>query len=331
MQLQVDQVPTAPDNFANGLSFLWLELTQKCNLSCSHCYVGSGPNLPLHAAMRHEDWLRTIEQARELGCAALQFIGGEPLLYPRLEELIEFASSLGYELIEIYTNGTPVTAKRASRFSELNVRVACSVYSDSAARHDAVTKVPGSFEKTIQALKELAAQNVPVRVGFIEMETNEGDFERTRNLLSKLGIKHVGHDDVRNFGRGSELVEPEAPVSFPNSPFAGLCGQCSRGRLCVTYTGEVYPCIMSRSHVVGNVLADGLAGVLKAPAIVNFRSGMNAHIDKSQSGDCVPNRACMVCGPGVCGPDRTCSPDHACGPEICSPNVVVERERLQLN
>jgi MoaA/NifB/PqqE/SkfB family radical SAM enzyme len=34
-----------------GLHFLWLEITQKCNLSCVHCYADSTPHQPLFGAM----------------------------------------------------------------------------------------------------------------------------------------------------------------------------------------------------------------------------------------------------------------------------------------
>ena len=72
-----------------GLSFLWLEITGKCNLTCTHCYADSGPAGTLQGAMTLEDWTGVIHQASALGCRQLQFIGGEPTLHPDLPALID--------------------------------------------------------------------------------------------------------------------------------------------------------------------------------------------------------------------------------------------------
>ncbi len=43
---------------------LSLEITGKCNLTCSHCYAESGPRLSLRGEMATADWLRLIDEAR---------------------------------------------------------------------------------------------------------------------------------------------------------------------------------------------------------------------------------------------------------------------------
>ena len=72
-----------------GLEFLWLELTGRCNLECLHCYADSGPQRPAYESMQLEDWKGVLREASELGCKSVQFIGGEPALYPNLCELIQ--------------------------------------------------------------------------------------------------------------------------------------------------------------------------------------------------------------------------------------------------
>jgi hypothetical protein len=53
-------------------SFLWLEITGRCGLSCSHCYAGSGPS-GSHGAMTAGDWRSVITQAADLGVSMVQF------------------------------------------------------------------------------------------------------------------------------------------------------------------------------------------------------------------------------------------------------------------
>src|SRR6516165_7403770 len=95
----------------NDLSFLWLEITAKCNLFCTHCYADSGPQGELYGDMTYSDWTRVLNEAAELGCRSVQFIGGEPTMHPRLEDLVDQANHRGFEFIEVYTNVTRLGGK----------------------------------------------------------------------------------------------------------------------------------------------------------------------------------------------------------------------------
>ena len=75
-------------------SFLWLELTGKCELECIHCYAQSGPS-GTHRTMTAVDWRSVIGQAAVLGVSMVQFIGGEPTLHPDFPGLLRHAIDAG--------------------------------------------------------------------------------------------------------------------------------------------------------------------------------------------------------------------------------------------
>ena len=77
--------PTPTDG--SDVSFLWLEVTSKCNLYCVHCYADSGPSA-MGDRVGTTRWLSLIDEAAALGIKAVQFIGGEPLLHPDIVPLI---------------------------------------------------------------------------------------------------------------------------------------------------------------------------------------------------------------------------------------------------
>jgi MoaA/NifB/PqqE/SkfB family radical SAM enzyme len=58
-----------------NVSFLWLELTGRCGLTCFHCYAASSPS-GSHGVMTGADWKSAITQAADLGVPMAQFIGG---------------------------------------------------------------------------------------------------------------------------------------------------------------------------------------------------------------------------------------------------------------
>ena len=56
-------------------AFLELEITQFCQLKCTHCYSNSGPDAG-RGTMTPGDWQRLMDQAAAIGVTTVQFIGG---------------------------------------------------------------------------------------------------------------------------------------------------------------------------------------------------------------------------------------------------------------
>lgn len=298
-RLRASAPPSAP---GNGLELLWLELTPKCNLRCVHCYAESGPEKPLNQGMGLGQWKRTLEEAAELGCRRGQFIGGEPTVHPGLPELIAHSRRLGFDTIEVYTNGTLFTPSLKRVFSEHRVALAFSVYADEARVHDGVTGKTGSFERALDSLRWAVASRLPVRAGIVEMDGNRGRVEATRKMLRQAGAGSIRVDRLRQVGRGLRGEETR-------SPLAELCGRCCQGRLCVTATGGIFPCVFSRAFPVGR-FSEGLAAVARGPRLGEFREALKAHTRGRpglQDAPCDPDLPAPPCDPDM--PSPPCDPD----------------------
>lgn len=309
------------------LDFLWLEVTAKCNLRCLHCYADSGPGAPLAQRMGYQEWRRTLLEAFAQRCRKVQFIGGEPALYPRLPDLIADAGRIGYQFIEVFTNGTRLSDSLLETFQRWGVRLAFSFYAAGPELHERMTARPGSFARTVSGIRKALEKGLAVRVGIIAAALNSGDIEATRGFLGGLGVKSVGVDRVRGVGRGAAL----SPT--PN-PWQELCGACWRGKLCINPRGDVFPCVFSRFCKVGHA-SEGLASILQGQKLNAFRGRMR----REQSG-AVPTRlddsrwvarqalSAPMAGPGIgtarSGAGRTASDSPAqplagCEPESTSP------------
>ncbi len=247
-----------------GLHFLWLEITRSCNLACTHCYVGSGPHLPVQEQMEFTDWMRTLSEARQLGCRRVQFIGGEPTLHPDLIDLIEYAKSLGIRRLEMFTNAMDLSSELIRCLERNRVTVAFSFYTTDPSTHDRITGVPGSFEECVAGVTKLSRSRLRLRAGIIQIKQSAREIADAKRLLRRLGVFRIGVDRVRGVGRGAGL----RPDKLPEEE---LCGQCWRRLLCVTATGTVYPCVFSRFAVVGNVLTDSLDSIVKSQQLHAFR------------------------------------------------------------
>lgn len=131
------------------LDFVWLELTNRCNLRCIHCYNNSEVSLP-QEQMCFDDWLRIIEEAYKLGCKKLQFIGGEPfLLGDNLIRLADHAIKIGYEFVEVFTNGTCISTKHLDFIIKNKIAIALSVYGAKPLIHDKITTKKVVFTKLL--------------------------------------------------------------------------------------------------------------------------------------------------------------------------------------
>jgi uncharacterized radical SAM superfamily Fe-S cluster-containing enzyme len=83
-----------------------VEVTQDCNLSCSYCFAGSGPGGKQRAP---EDVIALLEVVREeAGTRPIQFSGGEPTVRDDLPALVERAVQMGFDHVQVNTNGIRV-------------------------------------------------------------------------------------------------------------------------------------------------------------------------------------------------------------------------------
>lgn len=304
-------VETSPNETAT-LEFLWLELTASCNNRCLHCYATSGPCRQSGSPVCHERWLKLITEARQAGATAIQLIGGEPLLYPKWQELVLQAEREGFNFIEIFTNATLADDACVAFLKQHHVNVATTIYADNAAVHDQVTLHPGSFDKTMAAIRKILAAGIPLRIASIIMKTNEQQVEPIMKLCEKLGVEVTPPDVVRPTGRGDDQsllpdhytkppIKPPFHTDADTFAKAHRHHSCLAGKIAVTADGEVIPCIFARNRVCGNILSSSLAEILKGESLLQCWCTTKDQVDKCK--DCEYRYACTDCRPLAQGSD----------------------------
>ncbi len=183
---------------------LFVELTNKCNLRCKHCYGGFGFNND--KSLDVEQLKQVIHDASESGAYQLDLTGGEPMLYPHINELLEFAYKEGM-LVRIFTNLTLLTEKSLNMLIKYGVKeIVTSLDSCYANAHDIFRGQNGCFDKTINAIKILKKKNMPVSVNTMIGNHNKDDIDTLVMFISELNVKSV-LDVIVPEGRGTELNE----------------------------------------------------------------------------------------------------------------------------
>ncbi|MFF7233474.1 radical SAM protein [Streptomyces sioyaensis] len=269
------------------LKFAWLEVTGLCNEFCDHCYADSSPK-GTHGTMTVLDWRHTIDQLAEIGALDVQFIGGEPTLYPDLPELITHAHGAGLS-VEVFSNMTHIRDQLWETFTDCGVKLATSYYSDTAEEHDSVTRLRGSHRKTRANVEKALSLNIPLRAGVVAVQSGQR-VQKAALDLDMLGVDTVGGDRTRAFGRASKGAE---------SAIGDLCGHCAREKCAIGPSGDVWPCVLGRFLKIGNVLDAPLSEIWGGVQMAQVLTEITAvHGEGAQS--CTPPQFLPMCGP--CGP-----------------------------
>lgn len=290
------------------VSFVWLEITGKCQLGCIHCYAASGPDGE-HGAMGERDWCRVIDEAADLGVGMVQFIGGEPTLHPALPALINHARSRDVE-VEVFSNLVHIRPAVWEVLSQSGVGLATSYYSDDPNEHAAVTQRP-THGRTKANITEALRRSIPVRVGVIDVLDGQR-VDQARAEVASLGVATVHTDRLREVGRGVRDQQPGVDQ---------LCGHCARGVVAIAPSGEVWPCVFARWMPVGNVRSTPLAEIVTGPAMNSAKAQLPMPVTSKKGCDptCCPNNMCdPQCSPSCspsCIPQRNCIPSGNCSPK----------------
>ncbi len=164
-----------------------IDLTYRCNERCVHCYLDHHD----YGEMTTREVKNVLDQLADAGALFLTFSGGEIFLRQDLFELIRYARGLNFD-VSLKTNALLIDQSRARKLRELDIRkIQISIYSADAAIHDAITKVPGSLERSLRAIQFLLAEGLQVKLACPLMKQNLAAFRDVQSLAEKLGVPYM--------------------------------------------------------------------------------------------------------------------------------------------
>ncbi|MFH2120935.1 MAG: radical SAM protein, partial [Pseudomonadota bacterium] len=203
---KVIQYPTIGDEFY----FQW-HLTERCNLKCLHCYQNNDilSEIPLKNLLVIVDKMEeALVKWGKRG--TLSLTGGEPFLrrddLHALMDRLDSSDSLAY--YDILSNGSFITegeAKALSSHSGLR-RVQVSLEGASAERNDQI-RGKGSFADTLQAIRNLKAEDIDISVMMTITRKNQDQIRPMIDLLKHERVPTIALERLIPEGRGAELSD----------------------------------------------------------------------------------------------------------------------------
>jgi radical SAM protein with 4Fe4S-binding SPASM domain len=106
-------------------------------------------------------------------------------------ELLEYARHLMFN-VRIKTNAVMIGEPEARRMVELGVdEIQVSIYSHRPEVHDAITKLPGSLRRSVEAIRFLTEQGLRVVIANVLMTSNIRDSAGVQALAGELGVSYT--------------------------------------------------------------------------------------------------------------------------------------------
>jgi MoaA/NifB/PqqE/SkfB family radical SAM enzyme len=265
-----------------------LSPTMKCNLRCKGCYtLGYG----LKPELEFDLVNRILHECEELGIYFVTILGGEPLLYPHIFDMIEGHPDIFFQ---IYTNGTLMTREKAQRLSDLgNVAMVISIEGDENETDRWRGK--GVYKKIVDTFGHLGqariiigtsatvtSENIEVvsSLEFIDKMIAFGSFAQMYFLYlpvnGQADFSLMVTPEQRNLLRRQVLTirntRPIFVLDFWNDgPYVEGCIAGGKGYFHINAKGDVEPCVYT--HVaVDNIRNKTLAEVLNSKFFQTIRA-----------------------------------------------------------
>lgn len=179
-------------------------MTRACNLTCRHCYANATAG-PAADEMTHEQGLALVDHLAEYGTPVVLFSGGEPMMHPRLFDLIKRTVSRGCRAV-LSSNGLLLNADSAKRLKDLGLSY-IGVSLDGLARaHDDFRKHPGAFEATVKNICLAREAGLKVGLRFTLSRRNVADLPGIFDLMERESIPRVCFYHLVVRGRGSGMA-----------------------------------------------------------------------------------------------------------------------------
>jgi radical SAM protein with 4Fe4S-binding SPASM domain len=294
-----------------------LDITYRCNERCEHCYLDHDD----HGEMTTAEIKELLRQLADAGVFFLTLSGGEVLMRRDAFEIIEYARSLLFN-VKLKTNAVLIREQEALRLRALGVEhVQISVYSHRPEVHDGITRLPGSLERTIAAIRLLRAHGMRVNMANVLMRRNRADTQGVQALAKELGAHYTLDPTITPMMDGNRSVlrhrvdATELSSYFHNPDLVGdvdsFCAPpaavneevlerlpCSAGHTScyISPYGDVYPCVQF-PITCGNVRQQKFLDIWRdSPQLAEVRSIRLKHLTTCSS--CTHAGSCTRC-PGL--------------------------------
>lgn len=299
-----------------SLTRVHVDVSSRCNERCVHCYIPSQHKCDLMSAETFDKVLYECEQMKVLN---ITLSGGEPMLNPNLGHFLQKCSQKNFS-VNILSNLTILTDDLVDIIaSNPLICVQTSLYAMEGEIHDSITGQKGSYRKTMDSIVRLHERNVPLQINCPIMKQNFMHYREVLEFASSLNIEsssdyalfgcydgsgtnvscRLSENEVRtllerDFQDDNKLIEAKANIEQRKvSDEDPICFVC-KSSLCVSNSGDVYPCEGWQRLILGNIWNRSLEDIWENDLQTKFLRELR-YKDFDKCRDCGTRSYCTTC------------------------------------
>jgi MoaA/NifB/PqqE/SkfB family radical SAM enzyme len=175
-----------------------ISITEECPNRCIHCAL---PDTDNKASLSPDEVIGVIDQATRMGTTMIIFDGGEPMVYPDLEEVVRHVDP-DKAIATVFTSGTGLTPEKAASLKDAGLfAVNVSLDSPHPGEHDRMRGRSGVFEDALAAIRNSLAAGILVDIYVVLSPMNIGDLKEFYTLAVETGVHELSFYEIVPTGR----------------------------------------------------------------------------------------------------------------------------------
>ena len=286
------------------ITSVMFELTYRCSEKCIHCYNEGATRNDDEVSTRgdreeltFDDYTRIIDELYEQGLVKVCLTGGDPFSKSFAWELIAYLYNKGIAF-DVFTNGQRIVndvERLANYYPRL---VGVSIYSGIPEVHDYITRIKGSWDKSMSVVRQLSALGVPMNLKCCVMRPNVKSYYLVADIAKQYGAAPQFEISLTDSIEGDKCVskylrmtQEQLEIVLRDDNVALYVGKeapnyggqqkpmdqnpCGAGdnSFCVTPEGYLIPCC-SFHTLFGNIKKQSISEIMKDSKELAYWKGL---------------------------------------------------------
>lgn len=276
-----------------GITSVMFELTYRCSEKCIHCYNEGATRNDEEVSTRGDreelmldDYKCIIDELYGQGLIKVCLTGGDPFSKSFAWELIDYLYNKGIAF-DVFTNGQRIVndvERLANYYPRL---VGVSIYSGIPEVHDYITRIKGSWKRSLSVVRQLSALGVPMNLKCCVMRPNVKSYYMVADIAKQYGAVPQFEISLTDSIEGDKCVSkylrmtPEQlEIVLRDNNIALYVGKeapnyggqqkpmdenpCGAGdnSICITPEGNLIPCCAFHA-LFGNIKQQSISDIIK--------------------------------------------------------------------
>lgn len=253
-----------------------IQITEKCNLKCRHCYVNNRNIETIVSCMSADVLDKIIKECVQLGVFVITLTGGEPFMHPDLWNIIEKIKEYGI-LVNVQTNGTLINERNIIKIKENINCLYLTNYGYDSDSYSRTVNVYNKYSIYKQAVYLLKKNNISYKENYTMtcFNSNRPDLIVHKYNSVETHITYSRDDPYsKEYQPGEDNLKTyflyfdnKAPIRRDDN--FRTCG-IAQSSLSINCNGDVMPC-PAFTYILGNINYTSLIDIWKGNEIRKVR------------------------------------------------------------